>query len=209
MQLLLVISSCHLYADRREAQRTTWIKRLPPWISYFFFVGRGPALAEPDTVQLECGDGYDDLPCKSHAVFNYCLEHKEPFDWLLKVDDDTYLVPERVSQAFFDAQAEYIGSDCCYTDHYATGGAGYFLTHRLVAYLANCACPDGKDGEDGWVGARLREIGVPLYWTPLLHHSCRFLHVQRMWPGPRNNLITGHYIMPEKMRELERSFQEA
>jgi len=205
-RILIVITSCHKNWEHRKAIRETWLTRLPLGMSYCFVVGTGPRIDEPNIIQLDVADHYGALPMKSYLAFRLVLV-RYGFDWLMKVDDDTFLVPERLSSVFFDKRAEYIGSDCCYEEGYATGGAGYLLTRARVAQLAIAQPPvDWIEGEDGWVGMQMRRLGCPLYWTPLLHHSNRD-HIDRdLRPTQFNNYVTGHYLKPEAMREMHAQF---
>lgn len=64
MKTLIAISTCRKFETdgSNAAIRETWLRdALPPGFDYRFFVGRGDGSLKPDTVSLNCGDGYDHL----------------------------------------------------------------------------------------------------------------------------------------------------
>lgn len=209
MRIAVLICSCHRNRHKRGAVRDTWVKRLTPDMPYFFYVGRVNGVValmteplEPDVVMFDDLDGYYDLPPKTHAAITLAV-NKITFDWLIRVDDDTFLVPERLPGLIADMAsygAAYFGSERCRDDMYATGGAGVVLSRKaaeIVAYAPHPpSCPESPDQDDGWVGLVLRQKGMKYYWTPRLHHDTT------LRPRPNNDLVTGHYVLPGEMRKL-------
>jgi hypothetical protein len=89
------------------------------------------------------------------------------FEGLWKVDDDTYVRPERILRVDVDGK-DYIGNingatDIYHLGRYARGGVGYFLSRKSMAHLASQPKPNPdipKDyAEDSWVGRHLTEGG--------------------------------------------------
>ena len=105
---------CTSQTARVEAIRATYLKELQKLgIDYKFFYGTQPRIprqttrnkyikpepvilreALPDEVFLECGDNYTQNPQKMKAIIRYALDNE--YDMLLRIDDDTFLWPERL-----------------------------------------------------------------------------------------------------------------
>jgi hypothetical protein len=203
MKILITIMSCHRYAFRRKACRDTWLKHLLPDMEYFFMVGRGDGPLEPDVVKLDADDGYGAL-WKGHAGTVHAVNHFK-FDWLFRVDDDTFAVPSRLPSLIksFGSSAEMIGADWTAEHTWGTGGAGLLFSRRVVEYQATHGVWTGcTDGDDGWMCACAREIGAGYHWSGRLKHH-RHL---RVWPAPENDIVTCHYATPEDMEELQAKF---
>ena len=191
MRIYIIITSAHCCAERREAVRHTWLKRLTPDMTARFIVGDGPKIEEPDVVQLSTPDSYDGLWHKVREAFRYSLSFGQPeYDYLFKCDDDTYVAPERIESAITEIRpgrlGQYIGRPCDHNPDYFQGGAGYLLSRWLVGKIAQAPdCPDPIWGEDGWVGCHARELVQIL-------PSFKFNADARKWPTPGNDLISTH-----------------
>lgn len=160
-KLIIGIYTCPKFTVRANGIRNTWLKLLPENIRVLFVFGRpgeSPSL-EGDCLFLDCEEAYEKLPYKSHAFYEYCYKNLD-FDYILKIDDDTYL--DLGQFLGFDKQgADYVGQfrdsplkDRGKTWHYgkctdksyevpddaefvcgwATGG-GYFLSKKAVGIL--------------------------------------------------------------------------
>lgn len=192
-RILIGITSCRKHKERRDACRATWISRPVAGIKPVFFVGSGAPLPdEPDTVALDCPDTYEELPAKIRAFFKYALQH-EPFDWFFKCDDDTYVVQNRLHDLTiggheFAGNAEFLDNK-----GYASGGAGYLLSRRMVAILANDRSLPVTGCED-----------IIMTKAALRHGATALPSPRLIWtaaPAPRsdNDLITCHWCDPRKM----------
>ena len=175
---------------------------------YFFYVGRGDTELEPDVMMFDVADSYNDLPPKTHMAITQAV-NTITFDWLIRLDDDTFLAPERLSGLITEMAsygAEYIGSERCRDSMYATGGAGVILSRRLAELVAcsprPASCPESPDQDDGWIGWKVRQQGNKFFWTPRLHHDLAYR------PGPQNDIVTGHYVLPSEMRRLYATLYE-
>lgn len=200
MKLLVVINSCHAYRHKRDACRETWIPYLPPGTDHFFFVGEGTTELEPDVLPTPFEDSRGWNPHKAHHAFTHALRYD--FDWLFRVDDDTFVVPERIPSLFWDAKAEMIGGDCMWQWGWSTGGAGLMFKRRLVDAMVQTGVWEGcSDGDDGWACACARKAGAKFYWTPRLRHQ------YDIRPNPFNDMVTGHYVTPKEMRVLHDLFK--
>jgi len=211
MRTAVLICSCHAQRGRRAAQRETWIKQLTPDMPYFFYVGQGSTELEADVVRLDVADGYNDLPPKLHKALSHAVNTLS-FDWLIRLDDDSFLAPERLPGLIAEMAgrgADYFGSDSCRAEGsgYATGGAGMVLSRKAAEILTQSPCPPpcprSPDQDDGWAGFTLWRNGVKFYWTPRLHHD------QVFRPQPSNDIVTGHYVLPPEMQALYRRLYDA
>lgn len=195
MNVLIAISSCHLYAARRAAQRDSWLKDLLPGMQYFFYVGEGDSGLEPDVVKIDAPDDYQSLSLKMHAAMRYALQKE--FDWLFRVDDDTYVVPSRIETLFWQPGAEMIGGECMSHHQWSTGGAGLMFSRRLIQNMVDKGPPpDTKMLDDAWACWRSRDYGAKFHWTP------RLCHHYHMRPNPYNDVVSGHYVSPKEMRAV-------
>ncbi len=182
-------------------------------MSYYFIVGRGAGELEPDVMSMDADDGYGALH-KMHASTVYATRNLT-FDWLLRVDDDTFVVPSRVLSLLQDFEqdslkstlpkAEMIGSYWTPELNWGTGGAGLLFSRRVVEYqAARGIWPDCTDGDDGWACACAREAGAAYHWSARLKHH---RHLD-MWPAPTNDMITSHYATPDDMEVMQAAFDQ-
>jgi len=162
MKLLTAIISCHAHRHKRDAVRDTWLKRLPG--EHFFYTGIGDTVLEPDVLQFPFED-VRGAAHRTHAAFKYALE-RYAFDWLFRVDDDTFVVPERIPTLFWEPNAEMIGGDVMAKWNWGTGGAGCCLPGGLFSSwwmraslrLAPVARTEMTAGLAGGRGKRARSI---------------------------------------------------
>ena len=159
MKLLFAIISCHKNRHRRDAVRNSWLKDVGNNADYKFFVGQGDSELEPDVIKLDVPDDYNSLPIKIKAVCQYMLDWG--YDYVLKVDDDTYVFPDRI--VFGIEEADYIGRWNAWSnskDHPNgfCSGFCYWLSARSAKILAN-GSPNIK-AEDVWAGGELARNGV-------------------------------------------------
>lgn len=91
MKLFVCIISCNKNLAKLNSLRNTWIKDLKKHgIDYRFFIGNKTETKHNDVVCLDVDDSYEGLRVKSIESFKYCLQNFN-FDYLLKVDDDTFV----------------------------------------------------------------------------------------------------------------------
>ena len=130
MKTLIAVMTCARYLDRRNAVRDTWmpwVEKLNADVTVKFFSGKEACLADDsggDIVHLFCPDTYDELPQKTLKLIEYALANQ--FDFLIKVDDDTFLMPLPEFLAELTAH-DYMGSVRQHPQHndfveYAQGG---------------------------------------------------------------------------------------
>jgi len=203
MKLGIGILSCAKYADRQQACRETWMGNASTAdIRCRFFVGRD-ANPQPDTIRVECGDDYWAMVCKVRAMFQHALDNG--YDYLFKCDDDTFVHVERLVGLVESGEVgDYRGYDIGESQNmlsYASGGAGYLVSRRAMeTVLASKFEPFTytEKNEDVYVGIALREADIHVV------HDRRFRPNAKTTPSHCNDIITGHYVTPERMRELHR-----
>ena len=149
---------------RRASIRDTWVKELDiPGVDYKFFFGnftRQPVhrrhgakvwplftrAPETDEVFLEAPDYYTANSLKMKAICRYALSNN--YDFLLRVDDDTFVYPDRLiidgepSWAF----ADYSGAPSGEIIH----GSCMFLSPHAMRMICG-ASPKGY-ADDVWIG---------------------------------------------------------
>ena len=108
------------------------------------------------------------------------------WDYLFKCDDDTYVSIPRLL-AYDTASRDYIGAEWKPDVKYASGGAGYFLSRKAAAIVAE-KLTHATGVEDLLVGQILRAAGIPFSIEPRL---VPFASMERR-PRRDNDLITLH-----------------
>lgn len=186
------------YQSRRMKCQQTWLPELEAaGAEVLFLVGVGDTIDKPRLVerkehgriglelQIPCPDTYEALPQKTAAFCRWACANRE-FDYLFKCDDDTYLVPRRFLNV--DLQGvDYLGAPLFINIPYASGGAGYFLSHHAAHIVAE-EMQEATGPEDLIVSQHLARRGVAL------QPDRRFLAVgsDGHRPMPCNDLITSH-----------------
>lgn len=166
MKVLFAIISCHKNFERRQAQRDTWLPNMKS--DYRYFLGKGDSELKEDEVQLDVPDDYDSLPYKVQAVFKWALERE--YDYILKLDDDVYLFPERILGSDFH-KYPYVGrlnSWRCPTNPKAfISGFAYWLDAKSAKLIVEAQPDPMNTAEDRWVGGVLGRQGIEGHSDPL------------------------------------------
>lgn len=186
------------YAGRRRRCLETWLPGLESaGVEVLFLVGVGDAITEPRVVeqaehgrigrelQIPCPDSYEALPQKTAAFCRWACRHRE-FDFLFKCDDDTYLIPQRLL-AMDLSTTDYLGAELRRGIKYASGGGGYFLSHRAARVVAT-QMNEATGFEDLLVAQYLNRHGM------FLEADQRFvaMGIDNHFPRPENDQITCH-----------------
>jgi GR25 family glycosyltransferase involved in LPS biosynthesis len=188
--ILIGICSATGMKERRDAVRKTWFPDDKNGIRACFFVG-SVENAEADVVALDVPDDYKHLPAKVRAFYRYALEHFE-FDWLFKCDDDTYVHIERLRE--LAGTHDLVGNEFLKSSKpFASGGAGYLLSRRAVELLAKDDTLPTKGPEDVILTGRVLAEGLTWKATSRLCWNAKRI------PQPSNDVITCHWINPDKM----------
>ncbi len=193
--------------ERVRGIRDTWHKQVSAFKSYVdmrFFYGnpaKGKATGvsqTDDEIILDCGDDYISLPAKVQRIYLWAIDHG--YDYVFKTDDDTYVYLDRLMSSGFERQ-DYIGY--CYPSHgnYITGGAGYWVSKKVMRLLVDAKVDDWA--EDKWVGAVLKTHGIqPVRDARYLPgFNGHYVRIEQL-PDP-HNYISFHACTPEMMRQLD------
>ena len=169
MKSLLALITCHTRSAYANAQRETWIPKIPSGLDYKFFLGPSERIPESDEMFLQCDDSYKGLPSKVQAVCRWALEHE--YSSITKIDDDVVFFPEAFAHSGYES--------CDFKGHtnYDGGritvpwGFCYTLSRRSMEIMANAALPSNNNDE-AWVAYTLAAHGI------LLQHESRY-HLHR------------------------------
>ncbi|CAH0390006.1 unnamed protein product [Bemisia tabaci] len=153
------------------------------------------------TVKIDVGEGRNKLWGKTKGAFKYIFQHyKDQYDWVIKADDDTYVILENLRYlltAYNANEPLYLG--CRFKPFvkqgYMSGGAGYVLSKVAVEKFVKegilspsklCRQDDGG-AEDVEIGICLENLGVKAV------DSRDSLGRGRFFPFvPEHHLIPGH-----------------
>lgn len=128
----------------------------------------------PEAVELNVIETHDNLTAKSVAMFKYIYETTKlgDFDWLLKADDDTYIIMENLKWFLNDHcpdESHTYGLNFNFEGRfYHSGGGGYaissLIVHKLGSALMNnnrfCEMKSGT--EDIEMAQCLKKLNVTL-----------------------------------------------
>jgi hypothetical protein len=203
MKTLIAIMTCARYLDRRNAVRDTWmswVEKLNENVTVKFFAGKEPCLADDgvgDLIHLWCPDTYEELPQKTLKLIEYALANQ--FDFLIKVDDDTFLEPLPEYLAELTAH-DYSGNVRQRPQHndftdYAQGGCYCLSRAAMEAVLAQGLPKTGL--EDGNVGKALKAAGI--LPANISRIKTDYRHGQ---PRMGNDIISAHSMKPQIMYDI-------
>ncbi len=207
MKILIAILGCHSRPDYRQAQRETWIPKIPEWVDWRFFIGEPKTDPMFDEVMLDCPDDYQSLCLKTRAVMQWAVKHG--YDWVYKCDDDTYVRPRLLMESGFEKHQYYgwtEGRARCSGSagirfEWAQGGAGYWVDKNCVSLLAKYMI-EKEHCEDIAAGMTLASFGIKPIHDERYYPEC--------FPKHRENpqqFITLHKCNPEQMREIHRRLE--
>lgn len=198
--ILIAVCSQLGHTDKREMIRQTWASEILAGITVRFFVGGEGQRPEPDTVMVDAPDTYSALPEKARGFLKAALvedDLRDSFDWVFKCDDDTYVDLSRLPE-FTRCGMEHVGEVCWIANRQAaSGGSGYLLSRRLVELLAADDTLETTGAEDKIIsGAAYRICGGRV------HASNRLCHHHSTFPRIDNDLITAHWLNPDRMEAM-------
>jgi Galactosyltransferase len=200
VKALVAISSCVKNSQRRDWQRETWIQQLP--FNYRFFVG-GDGCAELDTIVLSCRDDYKSLPSKTLELIRWALANE--YEYILKLDDDVYVRPERLHVPTDD----YVGH--AYGHKHYCSGAAYWLSATAMSAILRTRKFFIHTAEDYCVGHALERAGITLTEDHRYRVGWKTFDKdvgENEFPHPDNDTITFHMYFPEFMVELHNNWTQ-
>jgi len=209
-KILIAVTTCHAFRDRADAVRETWGAEVEG-ADIRYFLGSAPnAAPRPDEIILDCQDGYHFLSQKTQLIRRWALDHG--YDYLWKVDDDTYVRPERLLGNGF-AGMDYVGRLRGPSGNYAgpyCSGFCYGLSKKSLELLAPLEWPLNDDfSEDRWTGNKLLRLGI----TPqnemgfVVHSSKANAITGREAPLTGNSVIASCEYLPADMRRVHAEFK--
>jgi hypothetical protein len=159
----------------------------------------GTAEALPNETELDVDDGYFLLVHKMIAIFKWALAHD--YDFIFKVDADTFLDVEKLLKSGFDAH-NWVGlmgdkGASGGVGHCTSGGVGIWLSrHAVRVFLDHYPkMPGGKmHSFDDWAlsltlaDAGLKPVNSDLLWN---------FDLGPRTPEEKNNLISWHGWNPD------------
>ncbi len=188
------------YPERRRLCLSTWMRDADALgVPSVFLLGCPTAAAPeqigPHALALPCPDDYASLPLRTMWFCRWATQYSvlsTQYDYLFKCDDDTYISLPRLL-AFDPTGRDYIGAEWRPGVGYASGGAGYFLSRKAAAIVAERLESYPTGAEDLLVGQVLRAAGIELSIDP------RFVPFGSPDRRPRadNDLITLHAAAAE------------
>jgi hypothetical protein len=205
---LIAVTTCHAFRDRADAVRQTWGAEVEG-ADIHYFLGRGAA-QHPDEVILDCDDGYHHLSAKTQLIRRWALEHGYSYLW--KIDDDTYVRPERLLGNGFgtlDYVGRLRGPSGNYPGPYASGFC-YGLSRKSLELLAPLEWRVNEDfSEDRWTGNKLLSLGISPHNEPqfVVHSSKANAISGREAPLLGNSVIASCEYVPAEMRRIHAEFK--
>jgi hypothetical protein len=203
-KILYIILSCGpLLATRGEWQRRSWLAHIPA-NSYLFLTGHHD-VSGANIIKMNMGDGYESCP---HRYYEYIRrEALEGWDWVVFVDDDTFVFPRRLEaflSGFDAAKPLYIGRLLDWPTYFMSGGAGFCLSAaayaQLRTYLLETARAELQFELNGDV-----TMGVWILANPVIErvnsrrfNGCIATHHESC---PLEDGITYHYVTKELFEE--------
>ena len=210
-RVLIAVTSCHAFRDRADAVRSTWGQEVPgAGADIRYFLGRGTA-ERPDEILLECDDGYHHLSAKTQLIRRWAVEHG--YDWLWKIDDDTYVRPERLLATHYAPYVHYVGRlrgpSGNYPGPYLSGFC-YGLDRKALEALAPIDWPlNGDFSEDRWTGNKLLALGItPHLESNFIVQASKACAINgREAPLAGNSVIASCEYSPAQMQRVHATFK--
>ncbi|XP_023340858.1 glycoprotein-N-acetylgalactosamine 3-beta-galactosyltransferase 1 [Eurytemora carolleeae] len=169
--LCLILTQPSSLKDRGQAVFDTWGSRC----TFLYFLSTESTEGDHGLPILHntAQETYGNLWSKTKYGFQFAQEHLiEQIDWVMKADDDTYVIMENLHQMLSKHDPEeptfFGGHFSALVDQgYMSGGAGYILSRKAVELVVTKAFPNetlcraSDDGtEDVEMGWCLSKIGV-------------------------------------------------
>lgn len=170
--LCLISTSPKYHKTRAQHVVATWAPHCSRAV--FLTTRQDPLL--PDTLLTPGAAAYDHLWNKVTQGFEWAYEHRDEFDWVVKADDDTFLLVENLQAAVRGLDPALPSATGVHLrtwetgSTYLNGGAGYVLSRGAVNKLVESGlqrhqCEDNLNlgtGEDVNMANCLTYLGVEL-----------------------------------------------
>ena len=166
MNTLLALITCHARTAYADAQRETWIPRIPSGLDYRFFLGPSELTPREDEAFLDCNDSYYGLPSKVQAVCRWALERG--YDFIAKIDDDVILRPTEFLNSGFQCHDFSGHTNNDHANVKIPWGFCYTLSKQAMNIMASASLPRDFNDE-AWCANTLAAHGI------FLHHEPRYV----------------------------------
>lgn len=208
----ILIKSCWKNRDRRQAIRDTWLTRLDrDWADYAFVVGAhkptrlyGSCISdlygETDLQAYLLPDDFRQIGPKLQQAFAD-LYAKFQYERIVVLDDDTYVIPERLREVVETVQpGDYVGflrngAGSWGNMRYMQGSA-YVLGNEAAMICSVAACLKEVKPDDVATGEALEPYDIQFRHEERFHPGALF----HPWPF-QQGLITTHKV-DERMMPL-------
>ncbi|XP_054286879.1 glycoprotein-N-acetylgalactosamine 3-beta-galactosyltransferase 1-like [Macrosteles quadrilineatus] len=193
--LCWIMTSPNNHQKKARHVKATWGKRC----NILLFMSSQNDTSLP-SIALPVSEGRDNLWAKTKEAFKYVYtNYLDQVDWVLKADDDTYVIVENLRYLL----SEHNSSDPIYfgcrfrpytKQGYMSGGAGYVLSKEAVRRFVEEGLPDKKKCREDSGGAEDVEMGKCLERVNVLAMDSRDSFGRgRFFPFvPEHHLIPGH-----------------
>jgi hypothetical protein len=136
MKVLYVVLACDAYYPTRcQWQKETWLSR----VEHHVFLG---CRMQPEKNMVGWGTTDDYHSCPLKYIEFMRKGSFTDYDWVVFVDDDTFVFPDRLESylSTLDSTSSlYVGAPCNDGWTYMSGGAGFAVSHPLMARLRDYA----------------------------------------------------------------------
>ena len=167
--LCLVLTTAKYHQERAIHVKHTWGRRCNKLV--FISDEDDPELG---AISMSEASGYDQVWGKVKAAFKWAHDnHLNEFDWILKADDDSYVILENLrllTSHFNPNEGLYLGRlfRPYVSQGYMSGGAGYVLSRKGLSMLVKegfrqpkyCSLHNDLGAEDVEMGRCLNGAGV-------------------------------------------------
>ncbi|WAR17156.1 C1GLT-like protein, partial [Mya arenaria] len=182
--LCLILTTKQNLLTRARVVNATWAKRCSMYFFVISFQNNRTASSQnniTDIIATPFKETREMLVYKVQYALMYVYNNFiDQFDWVLKADDDTYIIMENLRyllSQYSSSEPGYLGyhfNMYLQNSGYMSGGAGYVISNRGVRRLAEFgltvdgACPITKSylipevSEDFEIGKCLKIAGVPV-----------------------------------------------
>lgn len=202
MKLLIAVVQCARDRWRIPAHRKMLSGK---GADVYFFYGLQPsnpkaAFNPCDEIELPVGDGYfAELTRKAIAIYQWALAHD--YDFLLKIDADTFLDVEKLLKAGFEAH-DWVG---LMGDKGASGGVGHCTSGGVGIWLSAKAMRTFLEHYPKMPGGKMHQFDDWLLSLTLADAGMKPVNSDLLWnydlgprtPEEKRNLISWHGWTPD------------
>jgi hypothetical protein len=153
MKTLIAVMCCHSRIAYSDASRQTWAKDVQG-ADYKVFYGDGShGVLNPDEIQLAAPDDYYHTLTKIYEIVKWAYE--QGYDYVLKCDDDVYVLPDRLMTSPF-MQHDFVGGEPFgvdgdrifrYQNAVLAPGGVWWMSRKAMAAVLSFPQPKQNDDE--------------------------------------------------------------